>query len=71
MTEISKKRQRVKELEAKQKQRFGLRKLSVGVASVLLGTTFLFGYSTIAHADELKQNEPVAVQAERTSGCAR
>ncbi|MCH3921347.1 YSIRK-type signal peptide-containing protein [Limosilactobacillus sp.] len=26
-----------------QRQRFGLRKLSVGVASVLLGTTFLIG----------------------------
>lgn len=25
------------------KQRFGLRKLSIGVASVLLGTTFIYG----------------------------
>ena len=34
-----------------QRQRFGLRKLSVGVASVLLGTTFMVGGSTVAHAD--------------------
>lgn len=33
-----------------QRQRFGLRKLSVGVASVLLGTTFMVG-GTVAHAD--------------------
>ena len=33
-----------------QQQRFGLRKLSVGVASVLLGTTFMVG-GTVAHAD--------------------
>lgn len=35
----------------KQRQRFGLRKLNVGVASVLLGTTFILGSGTIAHAD--------------------
>ncbi|MCC4421757.1 YSIRK-type signal peptide-containing protein, partial [Limosilactobacillus reuteri] len=34
-----------------QRQRFGLRKLSIGVASVLLGTTFMVGGSTVAHAD--------------------
>lgn len=34
---------------AKQKQRFGLRKLTIGVASVLLGTTFFMG---TAYADE-------------------
>lgn len=39
----------------KQRQRFGLRKLSIGVASVLLGTTFLIGGSTVAHADEINQ----------------
>ena len=39
----------------KQRQRFGLRKLSVGVASVLLGTTIIFGGSTVAHADEISQ----------------
>ena len=38
---------------AKQHQRFSLRKLSVGVASVLLGTTFIFGSGVVAHADEI------------------
>lgn len=32
------------------KQRFGLRKLSIGVASVLLGTTFMWG-TQVVHAD--------------------
>lgn len=36
---------------ARQHQRFGLRKLSVGLASVLLGTSFIFGGSLVAHAD--------------------
>ena len=36
----------------KEWQRFGLRKLSVGVASVLLGTTVYFGLGgTVVHAD--------------------
>lgn len=34
------------------KQRFALRKLTIGVASVLLGTTFAIG-GTVAHADEV------------------
>lgn len=33
------------------KQRFGLRKLSIGVASVLLGTTFIYGGGQVVHAD--------------------
>ncbi|MGN1284411.1 MAG: YSIRK-type signal peptide-containing protein, partial [Candidatus Limosilactobacillus intestinavium] len=36
-------KQLITRMNAKQKQRFGLRKLSIGVASVLLGTTFLIG----------------------------
>ncbi|GAA2860333.1 mucin-binding protein [Lactobacillus intestinalis] len=37
---------------ADEKQRFGIRKFSVGVASVLLGTSLMFGAgSQIAHAD--------------------
>lgn len=35
---------------ASTRQRFGLRKLTVGVASVLLGTTFYAGMSLVAHA---------------------
>ncbi|MCI1974494.1 MAG: YSIRK-type signal peptide-containing protein [Limosilactobacillus sp.] len=42
----------------KQRQRFGLRKLSIGVASVLLGTTFIAG-GTVAHADDVG-SEPLA-----------
>lgn len=40
---------------ASQRQRFTLRKLSVGVASVLLGTTFLVG-GTVAHADDVQNS---------------
>ncbi|MGM9892618.1 YSIRK-type signal peptide-containing protein [Limosilactobacillus sp.] len=42
----------------RQRQRFGLRKLSIGVASVLLGTTFIFGEGTVAHADETVSTQP-------------
>lgn len=35
---------------------YGIRKLSVGVASVLLGTTLLFGTSAIAHADTVSND---------------
>lgn len=44
------------------RQRFGLRKLTVGVASVLLGTTFFMGAQTVvAHADA-----PVAQAGQQT-----
>ena len=39
------------EAEAKRVPHWSLRKLSVGVASVLLGTTLFFGMSTVANAD--------------------
>ncbi|QDR72595.1 YSIRK-type signal peptide-containing protein [Limosilactobacillus reuteri] len=42
--------QEVQKKMTPQRQRFGIRKLSVGVASVLLGTTFLVG-GNVAHAD--------------------
>ena len=42
-------RQLTNRMNAKQRQRFGLRKLTVGVASVLLGTTFFLG--GVANAD--------------------
>lgn len=45
-----------------QKQRFGLRKLSIGVASVLLGLTFIGASS--ASADETVNQEGQAVQTE-------
>lgn len=37
--------------DVKEKQRFSIRKLTVGTASVLLGTTFLFGAGQTAYAD--------------------
>lgn len=43
------------------KPRFSLRKLSIGVASVLLGLTFAIGANcSVAHADELGQDESQA-----------
>lgn len=39
------------EAEAKRVPHWSLRKLSVGVASVLLGTTLFFGMGTVANAD--------------------
>ena len=45
------------ETDAKRVPHWGLRKLSVGVASVLLGTTIYFGAgSTVAHADTVESN---------------
>ncbi|MCD7133120.1 LPXTG cell wall anchor domain-containing protein [Limosilactobacillus balticus] len=43
-----------------QRQRFGLRKLSIGVASVLLGTTFIIGGGTVAHADSNVNDNSIA-----------
>ena len=37
--------------DVKEKQRFSIRKLTVGTASVLLGPTFLFGAGQTAYAD--------------------
>lgn len=43
----------------KEQPRFGLRKLSIGVASVLLGTTVYFGLGgTVAHADSQVNTVP-------------
>lgn len=53
-----------------QRQRFGLRKLTVGVASVLLGTTFFMG-TQVAQADSLgnapAEKQPVAQQVTSTT----
>ncbi|MBD8085752.1 YSIRK-type signal peptide-containing protein [Limosilactobacillus sp. c9Ua_26_M] len=50
-------------------QRFGLRKLSIGVASVLLGTTFFMG-TQVAQADTLAssstEEQPVSQQVTST-----
>ncbi|WP_267866589.1 YSIRK-type signal peptide-containing protein [Limosilactobacillus reuteri] len=53
-----------------QRQRFGLRKLSVGVASVLLGTTFMVG-GTVAHADSTPTTqEATAANADITQSAS-
>lgn len=41
------------EADARRVSHWGLRKLSVGVASVLLGTTLYFGMAGVVHADTL------------------
>ena len=51
---------------ADEKQRFGIRKFSVGVASVLLGTSLMFGANTqIVHADS--ENGGINSSTETTS----
>ena len=42
--------------EAQRRPHYGLRKLSVGVASVLLGTTLYFGQADSVHADIVNSN---------------
>ncbi|WP_278558573.1 mucin-binding protein, partial [Limosilactobacillus vaginalis] len=44
------------EADAKRVPHWSLRKLSIGVASVLLGTTLFFGMGTVANADTTVQN---------------
>lgn len=45
------------EKNANKQQRFGLRKLSIGVASVLLGTTFFIGATTNVQANTNVTNQ--------------
>ncbi len=58
-------------MNAKQKQRFGLRKLSIGVASVLLGTTFLLGATaqadTVNYAGSGTEHETASVNNNTTN----
>ena len=62
----SKKNHNLEKNLADEKQRFGIRKFSVGVASVLLGTSLMFGTNTqIAHADS--ENGGVNSTTETTS----
>ncbi|WP_295745554.1 YSIRK-type signal peptide-containing protein [uncultured Limosilactobacillus sp.] len=46
-----------------QRQRFGLRKLGVGVASVMLGVTFFAGQGLVAHADSNTTTDQATVAA--------
>ena len=43
--------------DARRVPHWSLRKLSVGVASVFLGTTFYFWMSNVAHADVVSPNQ--------------
>lgn len=49
-----------------QHQRFGLRKLSIGVVSFLLGTTFFIGSQTV-HADTTNSSDNQAVTTEQVA----
>lgn len=54
---VSRNNQRIKiERMLNQKQRFGIRKLSIGVVSVLLGTTFFLG-NGVVHADIVSNSQ--------------
>ena len=62
----SKKNHNLEKNLADEKQRFGIRKFSVGVASVLLGTSLMFGANTqIVHADS--ENGGINSSTETTS----
>ncbi|MDN6759688.1 MAG: YSIRK-type signal peptide-containing protein, partial [Lactobacillus sp.] len=54
---------------ANQRQRFSIRKLTVGAASVLLGTTFLFGAGQTVQADSVNgvtNGEPASAEVKST-----
>ena len=54
---------------ANQRQRFSIRKLTVGAASVLLGTTFLFGAGQTVQADSVNRvtnGEPASAEVKST-----
>jgi cytoskeletal protein RodZ len=49
----------------RQRQRFSLRKLSVGVTSVMLGVTFFAGQGMVAHADSSQPAETSVATTEQ------
>ncbi|WP_338935261.1 YSIRK-type signal peptide-containing protein [Lactobacillus helveticus] len=54
---------------ANQRQRFSIRKLTIGAASVLLGTTFLFGAGQTVQADSVNgvtNGEPASAEVKST-----
>lgn len=57
----------VRQKTVNQRQRFGLRKLSVGLASVMLGVTFFAGQGLVAHADSTMTSGESAVVTSDTS----
>lgn len=58
-------RQILKQSGAKQTPHYGLRKLSIGVASVLLSTTLYMGATTVYANSTSESNSPKTLQAER------
>ena len=52
--------------EAQRRPHYGIRKLSVGVASVLLSTTFYLGMTSVAHADTTNPQQVTDQQAATT-----
>ena len=58
------------EKNANKQQRFGLRKLSIGVASVLLGTTFFIGATTNVQADANVTNQVKSQSVELSNNSA-
>ena len=60
-------RQILKQSGAKQTPHYGLRKLSIGVASVLLSTTFYMGATTVYADSNSESNSHQTLQTERTA----
>ena len=60
-------RQILKQSGAKQTPHYGLRKLSIGVASVLLSTTFYMGATTVYANSNSESNSHQTLQTERTA----
>ena len=56
-----------RQLTDRQVQHFGLRKTTLGLASVLLGTTFWFGGQAVAHADVATPSAGVNSQTSESS----
>ncbi|MCG2378714.1 YSIRK-type signal peptide-containing protein, partial [Staphylococcus epidermidis] len=54
-------------LEKKTKQKFGIRKFSVGVGSIIIGTVMFTGLGNSAHASELNHdiNQPQTAQEQK------
>ncbi|MDO4912848.1 MAG: YSIRK-type signal peptide-containing protein [Lactobacillus sp.] len=67
MTKLDKKSHLLKQTSADQKQRFSIRKLNIGAASVLLGTTLLFGTGAVTHADTTDQTNSASDNTSQTT----
>ncbi|MFE6994254.1 YSIRK-type signal peptide-containing protein, partial [Streptomyces pharetrae] len=60
-------------MENKTKQKFGIRKFSVGVGSIIIGTVMFTGVGHSAHAAELNHdiNQPQTAQEQNTNAAAQ